>query len=288
MADVPRISDRPPQEFSAADAVLMTAATPGDHDHQPNDGCRTVRIQLKEVRVAVSSRVILEHVTAQVYDGEVVTIIGSSGVGKTTLINVIAGLLPFEGDALIEGRRISGPGPDRAMVFQEDAVFPWLTVRRNTEYGLRMRGLHDPELSARVDRVLTLVGLAGRSDAYPRQLSGGMRKRVDFARALAIEPDVLLMDEPYGDLDHMTKARLQVEFLNAVQSMHMTSMFVTHDLEEAIFVGDRIMVLGGTPGRVADVFEVPFAHPREQHMKLQPEFQALRGRLSEAIGANEV
>src|SRR5581483_4578082 len=178
---------------------------------------------------------------------------------------------------------VRGPGSDRSMVFQDDAVFPWYTVSRNVEYPLRFKNYSREERKRRVADLIKLVGLQGREDAYPRELSGGMRKRVDLARALAAEPRVLLMDEPFAALDVMTKMHLQGEFLRVRDASERTVLFVTHDIEEALFLSDRILLMGTHPGRILREVEVPFGRPRREELRTAPEFQELRHELTRAI-----
>ncbi len=242
------------------------------------------KISINNVGVTFTDQPILENIQLDVAKGEIVCLIGASGCGKSTLLNAVAGLVHLTtGEILVGGRTIQGPGADRVMVFQDDAVFPWMRVRRNVEYGLRVKGLNEAEIGSRVQEVLAIVELEASQNAFPRELSGGMRKRVDLARALAVNPQVLLMDEPFGALDAMTKEKLQVHFLNICERTGMTSLFVTHDLEEALFLGDRVVVLGRNPGSVAAVLAVPFSHPRNGDLKRNPEFQNLRGELGRLI-----
>ena len=230
---------------------------------------------------------IIEDLSLDIREHEFLAIVGASGCGKTTLLNVIAGLLPLSrGTARIDGRDITGPGPDRTVVFQDDAVFPWYTVLGNVEYGLRVAGLDAAERKARAARSIALVGLTGNEGSYPRQLSGGMRKRVDVARAIATRPEVLMMDEPFAALDVMTKANLQEQFLRIWNETRMTVVFVTHDLEEALFMADRVVVMASRPGRIARIVDVPFARPRERDLKTDPAFQAMRRELGHVLDAN--
>lgn len=245
-------------------------------------------IQLEHVGIDIGAMTILSDIDLAVDQGEVVSVIGPSGCGKTTLLNIIAGLAPpWTGVASTQHLTITGPGPDRTVVFQEDAVFPWMTVRKNVAYALTLRKTAKEEADKVVAEMIGLVGLQGKEDMYPRQLSGGQRKRVDLARALAAKPSVLLMDEPYAALDQMTKQRLQQEFLNAVHRERMTSIFVTHDLEEAIFVADRIVIMAANPGRVVEIVPVPFSHPRQADLRMAEEFQAIRKHISHAIHSSE-
>jgi NitT/TauT family transport system ATP-binding protein len=242
------------------------------------------KIGIEDLHVAFGAQVILENINLEIRPGEVVSVIGASGCGKSTLLNAVAGLVSLKaGRVLLDGQPTQGPGADRVMVFQDDAVFPWMRVRANVEYGLRVKGWSRSQIDARVEEVLRLVELQAVHSAFPRELSGGMRKRVDLARALAVSPQVLLMDEPYGALDAMTKERLQIHFLDVCEQTGMTSLFVTHDLEEALFLGDRVVVLARNPGRVAAILDVPFPPPRRSALKRQAEFQELRGELTRLI-----
>lgn len=244
-------------------------------------------IELRDVTLQIGANTILSDINLTVQRGEVVSVIGPSGCGKTTLLNVVAGLIDgWTGAAETAQQRIVGPGPDRTVVFQEDAVFPWMTVRRNVGYALELRKAPREQVDATIREMVKLVGLEGKEDMLPRQLSGGQRKRVDLARALAANPEVLLMDEPYAALDQMTKQRLQQEFRNAVLREQMTSLFVTHDLEEAIFVANRIVVMAAGPGRIQEVVDVPFTEPRTSDLRTLPEFQNIRRHLDHAIHAS--
>lgn len=247
---------------------------------------RVSKIEVRDVSVSYGDTIVLERTSFDVKEHEVVSLIGASGCGKTTLLHVIAGLASLtQGTVLVDGVAVTRPGPDRVMVFQDDAVFPWMTVQENAEYGLRIKGFGRDERQSRIQQVLELVGLADQGKLYPRELSGGMRKRVDLARALAVEPDIVLMDEPYGSLDAMTKERLQVEFLRIHHEKQMTTVFVTHDLEEAVFLGHRVMAMGTNPGYIASILDVPFGDLRPAELKLDTEFQRLRGELAERLVA---
>lgn len=217
----------------------------------------------------------LVDVNLQFPEGQFVCIIGPSGCGKSTLLNVIAGLIDVsKGEILVEGRKITAPGRDRGMVFQDDVVFLWRKVRGNVEYGLEMQGISREERRERVDQLLRLVGLSEFADAYPKELSGGMRKRVALAMVLANEPDVLLMDEPFGSLDYPTKVGLQKALLEIWAKTRRTVLFVTHDIEEAIFLADRIIVL--VAGRVMDDISITFPRPRSDDLRTSQDFQAMK------------
>ena len=253
----------------------------------PNNDLSSRTIKMKISNLAINylqQNGILEVVKSlslDVYDQEFLSIVGISGCGKSTLLNVIAGLLPsVSGEILLDGPPVSRPGPDRAMVFQEDAVFPWYTVRQNIEYGLKVANLSPEEINKRVDKYLNLIDLVEYQNIYPRELSGGMRKRVDVARAMVTNPELLLMDEPFASLDVMTKEKMQVDLLEIWTINRMTAIFVTHDLEEAIFLSDRIAVMSTKPGFVKHIVEVPFSRPRKQELKTSSEFQDLRRQLA--------
>jgi len=219
---------------------------------------------------------------------EIVCIVGPSGCGKSTILNLIAGFIsPTEGRVLVNNRPVTGPGADRAVVFQQDSVFPWLTVRKNLEYGPRARGIASEERKEIVSTLLRSVGLAEYANLLPRQLSGGMKKRVDLARAYANRPEILLMDEPFGALDVMTKEKMQLELLRLWKQDARTVVFVTHDIEEALFVGHRVLIMTARPARVAGEIAVPFEISLDPHVKTSPEFQRLRENIMDLLSAHE-
>jgi NitT/TauT family transport system ATP-binding protein len=231
---------------------------------------------------------VLDDLSLSLLDHEFLAIVGASGCGKSTLLNIIAGLLPpRSGKVFLDDREIDGPGLERTMVFQDDAVFPWFTVQGNIEYGLKISRTGRDERERRVTHTLELVGLSGCEALYPRQLSGGMRKRVDVARAIITRPEVLLMDEPFAALDVMTKAKLQEQFLEIWNETRMTVVFVTHDLEEALFMADRVVVMASNPGRIARLVDVPFTRPRPRDLKTMAEFQAMRRDLGHVLDGSE-
>lgn len=220
-----------------------------------------IRVASAEVRYG--EHLALAHVDLDVYAGEFVCLLGPSGCGKTTLLNAIAGfVLPTSGSIDVDGKAVLGPGPDRGVVFQEYALFPWWTVERNIQYGPRLRGIRGAELTAISDRYCRMVGLKDASRRYPSQLSGGMRQRVAIARALANDPGILLMDEPFGALDAMTRQTLQEELLKIWEAERRTVIFVTHSIAEAVFLAERIVVMTAHPGRVKSVLSNPAPHPR--------------------------
>lgn len=226
----------------------------------------------------------LEDINFQVHRREFVTVIGPSGCGKSTLIRTLAGLeSATSGEVLLEGTAVSGPGPDRGMVFQGYTLFPWLTVKKNVMFGLRNQGVSSAEAESEALEWINLVGLDKFAEVYPDQLSGGMKQRVAIARALAAKPRILLMDEPFGALDAQTRSKMQAYLLEIWKHIDITILFITHDLDEAIYLADRILVLDAHPGRVSELIEVPVSRPRTQDQLLQPEFLAARQRLDELI-----
>jgi NitT/TauT family transport system ATP-binding protein len=242
------------------------------------------------VRFDVNGREVtaLDRIDLKVEENEFIAVMGPSGCGKTTLLNVIAGIVEAtEGSVRISGKPVSGPGPDRAVVFQDDAVFPWMTVEQNVSYSLRMRGAPQTEIDRTVNHYISQVGLEGFRKAWPRQLSGGMKKRVDLARGYAANPEVLLMDEPFGALDIMTKERLQEELHKLWLASRRTVFFITHDLEEALFLGDRVILMSARPGRIAHEYRPGFASPRDMSIKTTTPFVKYARELRETLRESE-
>lgn len=226
----------------------------------------------------------LEKTSFDVEAGEFVTILGPSGCGKSTILRIVAGLTETSsGRALLDGKEIKGPGADRGMVFQSYTLFPWLTVQKNIEFGLELKGISKAEREKAALHQLELIGLKGFENAYPQNLSGGMKQRVAIARALANNPEILLMDEPFGALDAQTRSIMQENLLNAWQETQKTILFVTHDVEEAIFLGDTVYVMTARPGRVKAAIKVPLPRPRHFTMKNSSEFIALKQEILELI-----
>ncbi len=226
----------------------------------------------------------LRDISFQVRRREFVCVIGPSGCGKSTLIRILAGLESHSsGEVLLDNKPVGGPGSDRGMVFQGYSLFPWLTVKKNVMFGMEMngRGSHESEQDALM--WLDLVGLTKFADAYPHQISGGMQQRVAIARALANQPRILLMDEPFGALDAQTRAKMQAHLLDIWRNIDITVLFITHDLDEAIFLADRILVLKAHPGEVQEIIEVPVPRPRSPHQFTSPEFLAMKLRLEALI-----
>ena len=208
---------------------------------------------------------VLQRIGLEIARGEFLGIVGASGCGKSTLLRLIAGLDDrFDGDILIEGRPVAGPGVERSLVFQDHRLFPWLSVVDNIALGLDSLDLGRRERESRIQEQLELVGLTGFAKAYPHQLSGGMAQRAAIARALVSRPDILLMDEPFGALDSITRAHMQEELLRIWRERRVTVVIVTHDVDEAVFLGDRVAVMEPRPGRVQNVIEVDLPRPRER------------------------
>jgi NitT/TauT family transport system ATP-binding protein len=227
---------------------------------------------------------VFDHVSLDIHRREFICVIGASGCGKSTLIRIVAGLdQATGGEVLLDGRAVTGPGPDRGMVFQGYTLFPWRTVRQNVMFGLEMSGKDGPTAEAEARQWLAMVGLSKFEQAYPHELSGGMKQRVAIARALANEPRILLMDEPFGALDAQTRCQMQSYLLQIWKKVDVTVLFITHDLEEAAYLSDRIVVMGANPGRVLEVIENPVPRPRSAAQFLSAEYLSLKRRLEELI-----
>jgi NitT/TauT family transport system ATP-binding protein len=216
----------------------------------------------------------VSDVSLAVEDGEFLAIVGPSGCGKTTLLNIVAGLLPYEdGTVSIDGKRVEGPGVDRAVVFQHSALLPWRTIAGNIRYGMEMQGRFDEAtMRERTDHFVKMVGLNGFEKHFPNELSGGMQQRVNLARALAADPKVLLMDEPFAALDAQTREFMQAELLKIWSENRKTVVFITHQINEAVYLADRVAVMSARPGRLKGVFAIPFGRPRTLSLKRDPRF----------------
>ena len=231
-----------------------------------------------------ASTLALQATDLDLAENDFVTILGPSGCGKSTLLRIVAGLdRQTAGEVLLDGRRIEGPGADRGMVFQSYTLFPWLNVLDNVCFGLRERGLPREEQLTIAHGFLAQVGLKGFANHYPKQLSGGMQQRTALARALANSPRMLLMDEPFGALDHQTRELMQELLLGIWEAERKTVLFVTHDIDEAVFMGSRVVVMSARPGRIKLDRAVPLAHPRHYSVKTSPEFTALKAELTEQV-----
>jgi ABC-type nitrate/sulfonate/bicarbonate transport system ATPase subunit len=228
----------------------------------------------------------LEATDLEVAENDFITILGPSGCGKSTLLRIVAGLdRPSAGEVQLDGRRIEEPGADRGMVFQSYTLFPWLTVRENVCFGLRERGLPRTKQLDVAQAFIGKVGLAGFEQHYPKQLSGGMQQRTALARALANQPRMLLMDEPFGALDHQTRELMQELLLGIWEAERKTVLFVTHDIDEAVFMANRVVVMSARPGRIKLDSPVPLGYPRHYSVKTSPPFAALKAELMEQVRA---
>jgi NitT/TauT family transport system ATP-binding protein len=243
------------------------------------------KLSIRKVRLAFPRRgqaplIALDDIDIAVPDKQFAVIVGPSGCGKSSLLYLAAGLTePSGGELLLDGRRIEGSGRDRGMVFQSYTLFPWLTVRGNVAFGLRLRGVADAQVRATVDRYIREVGLNGFEDAYPKQLSGGMMQRVALARAMANDPEILLMDEPFGALDSQTRLVMQQLLLRVWEHEYKTVLFVTHDIDEAIFLGDRVFVMTARPGRIKEEIAVDLPRPRAATVTMSAQFLAIKQRI---------
>ena len=253
---------------------------------------RDVILDVRNLTKVFSARgketVALRDVSFTTHRREFLSVIGPSGCGKSTLVRILAGLEDqTSGEVLLDGKPVTGPGRDRGMVFQTYTLFPWLTVKKNVMYGLEVNGAGKFEAESQALQWLDLVGLGKFADSYPYQLSGGMKQRVAIVRALANQPRILLMDEPFGALDAQTRSRMQAHLIEIWRKIDITVVFITHDLDEAVYLADRILVLKPHPGEVVELIEVPVPRPRPRPEDVldSPEFLATRRRVEELIHA---
>jgi NitT/TauT family transport system ATP-binding protein len=229
---------------------------------------------------------VVEDVSYEINDGDFIAVIGPSGCGKTTMMSMLAGFQkPTTGSVLFDGNPVKGPGPERGVIFQEYGVFPWLTVRQNIAFGLQLKAnrVVASERDAICDHYLELMGLTDFANSHPKHLSGGMRQRLAIARAYAVKPQFLLMDEPFGALDAQTRANMQNLLLKVLATEGKTVMLITHSVEEAIYLASRIVVVTARPARIKEIIEVPFAYPRDEALQERAEFGELRGHIRELV-----
>jgi NitT/TauT family transport system ATP-binding protein len=248
------------------------------------------RIRFEQVSVAFPSPAgpvqVVDDVTYAIHDREFVSVIGPSGCGKTTMMNIVAGFVtPSSGRVLLDDRPIRGPGPDRGVMFQEYGVFPWLSVRDNIAFGLELAAnrVEPRERDRVVERYMQLMGLADFADAWPKTLSGGMRQRLALARAYAVRPEFLLMDEPFGALDAQTRSAMQDLLLEVLAAEGKTVMLITHSVEEAIYLSSRIVVMSARPTRIREIVAVPFGYPRDESLHESREFGEIRSHLRDLV-----
>jgi NitT/TauT family transport system ATP-binding protein len=252
-----------------------------DLDATPASGS----IRIENLHVEFGDFTALERLNLDVPAGTFLCLLGPSGCGKSTVLNCVAGFeFPSSGHVLVDGKSVTGPGPDRGVVFQQPTLFPWKTVRDNIAIGLQMRGRSRSEIDARVDELLRIVGLAAFEERYPQTLSGGMQQRTAIARVLAIEPSVLLMDEPFAALDAQTRGLMHAHLLEVWSRIRKTVLFITHDLDEALLLGDRIAVMSASPGRIIADFPIDLPRPRTVESTLSPRFIELKRRCLNLIG----
>ncbi len=245
---------------------------------------RDVILDVQHLSKSFGATTALNDINFRTHRREFLCVVGPSGCGKTSLVRILAGLEEkSSGQVLLQGKAVEGPGRDRGMVFQGYTLFPWLTVKKNVMFGLEVNGHGKLESERQALQWLQLVGLERFADAYPHQLSGGMKQRVAIVRALANQPRILLMDEPFGALDAQTRCRMQAHLLEIWRKIDITIVFITHDLDEAIFLADRILVLSAHPGEVRELIEVPVPRPRSAAQLISPTFLATKARLEELI-----
>ena len=248
-------------------------------------------VSVDHVSLAFTSRkgvsvTALDGLSLDIPDKQFAVIVGPSGCGKSSLLDILAGLRePTGGVCKLDGKTIQGPGAERGMVFQNYSLFPWLNVTKNVEFGLRLKNATDAECRERATHFINAVGLTQFQNAYPKQLSGGMKQRVAIARALANDPQVLLMDEPFGALDSQTRSVMQELLLGVWEKSQKTVLFVTHDIDEALYLGEKVYVMSSRPGRMIDVIDVEFPHPRNYDVLTSPESIALKRRIHKSLHA---
>lgn len=237
----------------------------------------SIRNVVKKYNTRNGEMIALNGANLDIRENEFICVIGPSGCGKSTLLNIIAGLLdPTEGEVVVDGKKVEGTGIDRGVVFQQYALFPWLTVTKNVQFGLKLKGVPKEERERIAEKYIKMVGLEKFKDAYPKELSGGMKQRVAIARAYAVNPSVLLMDEPFGALDAQTRTQLQTELLKTWEEENKTCFFVTHDIEEAIVLATRVVVMSARPGRIKEIIDIDIPYPRDQETKMSPRFTELK------------
>ena len=245
---------------------------------------RSVKVQVKGVRMVFDTRngemVALNGVDLDIHENEFICVVGPSGCGKSTLLNIIAGLTqPTSGTVLCNGKEVTGTGTDRGVVFQQYALFPWLTVKKNVKFALEMRGVKGQEADVEAMKYLEKVDLVKFADHYPKELSGGMKQRVAIARAYAANPEVLLMDEPFGALDAQTRTQLQTELLETWEKDRKTCFFITHDVDEAIILAQKVIIMSARPGRIKEMVDIDIPYPRTQETKMSPRFMELKNHI---------
>lgn len=244
-----------------------------------NDAAVKVKIDnvVKTYNTRKGETVALNGVSLDIKENEFICVVGPSGCGKSTLLNIIAGLLePTSGSVSVDGKTVDGPGPERGVVFQQYALFPWLTVLKNVEFGLKLKGITGEQATQEAMKYLKMVDLEQFANSYPKELSGGMKQRVAIARAYAVNPQVLLMDEPFGALDAQTRTQLQTELLETWEKERKTCFFITHDVDEAIILAQKVIIMSARPGRIKEIVDITIPYPRTQETKMSAEFLELK------------
>lgn len=245
---------------------------------------RRVKVKIDHVEKIYDGRkgkmIALNGVDLDIMENEFICVVGPSGCGKSTLLNIIAGLLePTSGAVYVDGKKVEGTGTERGVVFQQYALFPWLTVMKNVMFGLKLKGMKDEEAKEIAMKYIKIVQLEDFVDSYPKELSGGMKQRVAIARAYAVQPEVLLMDEPFGALDAQTRTQLQSELIQTWQEEKKTCFFITHDVEEAIILATKVIVMSARPGRIKTIIDIDLPYPRTQELKMSKEFLELKAKI---------
>ena len=245
---------------------------------------RNIKVQIDKVEKIFNGRsgemIALNGVSLDIMDNEFVCVVGPSGCGKSTLLNIIAGLMePTSGAVYVDGKKVEGTGVERGVVFQQYALFPWLTVKKNVEFGLKLKNLPKDQIEEIAMKYIRMVDLEKFANAYPKELSGGMKQRVAIARAYAVNPEVLLMDEPFGALDAQTRTQLQTELLKTWEEERKTCFFITHDVEEAIILAQRVVIMSARPGRIKEIVNIDIPHPRTQETRMSPRFMELKNHI---------
>ena len=245
---------------------------------------RNIKVKIDNVKKIYNSRngemIALNGVSLDIYENEFICVVGPSGCGKSTLLNIIAGLLePSSGKVYCDGKEVVGTGTERGVVFQQYALFPWVTVKKNVMFGLNLQGIKGAEAEEKAMKYIKMVQLEDFLDHYPKELSGGMKQRVAIARAYAVNPSVLLMDEPFGALDAQTRTQLQSELLETWEKERKTCFFITHDVDEAIILAQKVIIMSARPGRIKEIVDINIPYPRTQETKMAPEFLELKNHI---------
>ena len=245
---------------------------------------RNIKLKIDNVKKIYNSRngemIALNGVNLDIAENEFICVVGPSGCGKSTLLNIIAGLLePTSGAVYCDGKKVEGTGTERGVVFQQYALFPWMTVKKNVMFGLKLQGIKGKEAEEKAMKYIKMVQLEDFLDHYPKELSGGMKQRVAIARAYAVNPSVLLMDEPFGALDAQTRTQLQSELLETWEKEQKTCFFITHDVDEAIILAQKVIIMSARPGRIKEIVNIDIPYPRTQETKMSPDFLELKNHI---------